>query len=320
MNMPLFNNGSACRDRQWLLPWLGVAIICLFLFQNYVSMVSYIAYSYLYWVKPSIHYVNKGSVQDADQLPVPKLLHQTWKDKNVPEQWRNAQHSCISRHKDYTYKLWTDEDGLDLIKREYPWFLKTYLSYPYQIQRVDAVRYFILHKFGGIYIDLDMGCNTKLDFMRTANFTAPMTYPVGISNDVMASVPNSPYLERAIHKLAFWNRWMFIKYIQVMFGTGPMFLTTQYALSSSKIKESVSVVDPALYGKYDFSGNAAFYHLHGSSWHADDAAFIFWLDIYKYHLIVIGGISVGIIGLIWYRKRQLLTDMSLPQHRACKHI
>jgi hypothetical protein len=55
-------------------------------------------------------------VQDADQLPVPKLLHQTWKDKNVPEQWRNAQHSCISRHKDYTYKLWTDEDGLDLIK------------------------------------------------------------------------------------------------------------------------------------------------------------------------------------------------------------
>lgn len=116
MNMPLFNNGSACRDRQWLLPWLGVAIICLFLFQNYVSMVSYIAYSYLYWVKPSIHYVNKGSVQDADQLPVPKLLHQTWKDKNVPEQWRNAQQSCISRHKDYTYKLWTDEDGLDLIK------------------------------------------------------------------------------------------------------------------------------------------------------------------------------------------------------------
>lgn len=37
----------------------------------------------------------------------------------------------------------------------YPWFLPTYLSYPYNIQRVDVLRYFILHKLGGIYIDLE---------------------------------------------------------------------------------------------------------------------------------------------------------------------
>lgn len=37
----------------------------------------------------------------------------------------------------------------------YPWFLETFDGYPYPIQRADAIRYFVLHHFGGIYIDLD---------------------------------------------------------------------------------------------------------------------------------------------------------------------
>lgn len=29
------------------------------------------------------------------------------------------------------------------------------MAYPYSIQRVDVLRYFLLHHYGGIYIDLD---------------------------------------------------------------------------------------------------------------------------------------------------------------------
>jgi mannosyltransferase OCH1-like enzyme len=42
----------------------------------------------------------------------------------------------------------------------YPWFLETFDGYPYPIQRADAIRYFVLHHFGGIYIDLDDVCTT----------------------------------------------------------------------------------------------------------------------------------------------------------------
>ena len=93
-------------------------------------------------------------------------------------------------------------------QEHYPWFLPTYRSYPYDIQRVDVLRYFILHHHGGIYIDLDMGCLKKLDWMRHANFTAPMTNPLGISNDVMAAAPGAPYLEHATRRLAHWNKWL----------------------------------------------------------------------------------------------------------------
>jgi mannosyltransferase OCH1-like enzyme len=52
-------------------------------------------------------------------------------------------------------QLWTDELSMEFIAREYPWFLETFQNYPYPIQRADAIRYFVLAHYGGIYIDLD---------------------------------------------------------------------------------------------------------------------------------------------------------------------
>lgn len=54
-----------------------------------------------------------------------------------------------------TSQLWTDKKAREFIANEYPWFLETFDGYPYPIQRADTIRYFVLHHFGGIYIDLD---------------------------------------------------------------------------------------------------------------------------------------------------------------------
>lgn len=37
----------------------------------------------------------------------------------------------------------------------YPWFLDTFDGYPFPIQRADAIRYFVLAHYGGVYLDLD---------------------------------------------------------------------------------------------------------------------------------------------------------------------
>lgn len=44
---------------------------------------------------------------------------------------------------------------VDLLAKEYPWFLETWRGYRHHIQRADSIRYFILAQYGGIYIDLD---------------------------------------------------------------------------------------------------------------------------------------------------------------------
>ncbi len=52
-------------------------------------------------------------------------------------------------------QFWTEDMSRDFIRNEYPWFIKTYESFRYPIQREQTVRYFILRHYGGIYIDLD---------------------------------------------------------------------------------------------------------------------------------------------------------------------
>lgn len=39
--------------------------------------------------------------------------------------------------------------------KEYPWFLDTYDGYPNPVQRVDALKYFLMLHYGGVYIDMD---------------------------------------------------------------------------------------------------------------------------------------------------------------------
>src|SRR4051812_26017051 len=61
------------------------------------------------------------------------------------------------------YMLWTDASSREFIAKHYSWFLDTFDAYKYSIQRADAIRYFVLHRFGGIYLDLDIGCLRPLD-------------------------------------------------------------------------------------------------------------------------------------------------------------
>jgi len=59
-----------------------------------------------------------------------------------------------------------------------------------------------------------------------------------------------------------------------------------------------ALAPPPPAGKYDLSGDPVFYHLHGSSWHADDAQLIFWAEKHKTALLALGGLlALGLIVL-----------------------
>lgn len=96
-------------------------------------------------------------------MPIPFILHQTWKTSEIPLEFRDYVASWKVRHPHWEYMLWTDEDNRALIEEHYSWFLPHYDSLPTKIQKVDAVRYFILHRFGGLYVDLDFECLRNFD-------------------------------------------------------------------------------------------------------------------------------------------------------------
>ena len=138
--------------------------------------------------------------KEGTQL-IPKIIHQTYVNTTVPDHWKVAQQSCLDRHPDYQYRFWTDKSSHAFIEENYRWFLPTFENYPHNIQRADAIRYFILDHYGGIYIDLDQGCQRRLDVLLQYPAFLRLAVPTGISNDVMGATPGHPFFRSVTERI-----------------------------------------------------------------------------------------------------------------------
>ncbi|VVT46122.1 uncharacterized protein SAPINGB_P001057 [Magnusiomyces paraingens] len=215
------------------------------------------------------------SENDSRSLIIPKIIHQTYKTEEIPKKWINEQQSCVNLHSDYKYILWTDEMARNFIKDNYNWFLKTFDSYHHNIMRADVIRYFVLYHYGGIYIDLDDGCDTKLDPLLSIPAWLRKTDPTGVSNDIMASIPKHKFFERVISSLEKYNRNWIVSYITIMYSTGPLFLSViwkQYLRATPQQgSDIIKVLLPLVGSKHT---SLFFHQVQGSSWHLSDAQFI----------------------------------------------
>ncbi|KAI0068790.1 hypothetical protein BV25DRAFT_1833950 [Artomyces pyxidatus] len=238
---------------------------------------------------------------------IPRILHQTWKSETLPDRWKNISEECRALMPDYEYMLWTDASSREFIAEEYNWFLDTFDSYTYPIQRADAIRYFVLHHYGGVYLDLDIGCLRRVDPLLVYPVVLPRTIPVGVSNDLMFAAKGHPFMAQTIHNLVTFDHNWVLNYPTVMFSTGPMFLSAQYGLYSTSHPGTpefpageVRILPKAFYGKNakpEEAPHSFFSHYYGSSWHADDAAFISFLGKWGKGLMWVG-LAVLVVSLL----------------------
>ncbi|KAL2350292.1 nucleotide-diphospho-sugar transferase [Cryomyces antarcticus] len=245
-----------------------------------------------------------ADAESSDTRPqlIPKIIHQTYINESVPLVWQEAQRSCIELHKDhYEYKFWTDAKSREFIAAEYPWFLDTFNGYPYPIQRADAIRYFVLATFGGIYIDLDNGCNRRLDPLLPYPAWVRRTVPTGISNDAMGSVPQHPFFLRVIRSLEKYNRSWILPYITIMGSTGPLFLSVIWRRYSREgLNQGDGRVRILFPDEYQDKPWGFFLHNLGNSWHGKDVKLIFWMARHWIALTVTGFLTAGVVFFVLY--------------------
>jgi mannosyltransferase OCH1-like enzyme len=201
-----------------------------------------------------------------------------------PESWISARNSCIAIHSKFEkHYYWTDENGQEFLEKYYPWFVKIWNSYKTNIQKADALRYFVLHHYGGIFLDMDLYCLHQLDGLlnyldnRVSTdehiFLAVKAFPVGISNGFIITTRNHPLLKRVIENLELYNRNFVLPHATIVISTGPMYISIQIQLNRS-LWSSILVLD----GKENMIGGKTntplFRHLGSGSWHkADDMFF-----------------------------------------------
>jgi mannosyltransferase OCH1-like enzyme len=79
-------------------------------------------------------------------------IHQIWVgDKRIPNHIKQYMDEVRDYHKDFTYYFWNDDNLPEL-----PELLKkVYDSYAEPAIKADLLRMYVVHKFGGIYLDAD---------------------------------------------------------------------------------------------------------------------------------------------------------------------
>jgi glycosyltransferase involved in cell wall biosynthesis len=184
-------------------------------------------------------------------MSIPRVLHQTWRSREIPERWQRFQRSWQDHNPDWEYRFWTDAAGRDFLSSHFPWILPVYDAFPEPIMRADALRYFLLAHFGGVYADMDYECLKPLDgildgqqlvFGREPpeHALVPEVRACGlgwlICNALICSVPGHPFWDYVFRKLL--NR---SGTRGPLDATGPIMLTR--AFESFPERSSVCLLD-----------------------------------------------------------------------------
>ena len=107
---------------------------------------------------------NKRSLGKAQNCPIiPKKIHLIWLGpKTPPIVFKDCLASLKKNLPDWEFKLWTDADvpSLDLYNQKYFDEETNYAA------KSDILRYEILYRFGGVYIDVDIEVIQSLDILK----------------------------------------------------------------------------------------------------------------------------------------------------------
>ncbi|KAK3308507.1 nucleotide-diphospho-sugar transferase [Chaetomium strumarium] len=249
---------------------------------------------------------------------IPKLIHHVfhnWHDPGndvLPKEWAEIRKGCMDLNPDFEFRLWTEKASRDFIEREYPWFLRTYDGYRYPVQRVDAVRYFLMLHYGGIYMDLDNGCKTSL--------TPLLYYPVfvtdggqgALSNNILGSRPHHPFWNRLTLSLIPYDWKWPLPYVTIMYASGQWFETAIWEEYHSLLPkpEKNPEHEHRLYrimmdGRPGAAPWVFFSHSGGGTWNNWDNRLFGAIGnhLFLFFAILLGGIGLlGWVGLRLFRR------------------
>ncbi len=136
---------------------------------------------------------------------IPKIIHLIWLGKAaLPQNYKYYMETWRYYHPSWEIKLWTEQDILkeNFVNMDLYWLARSYQ------ERSDIIRYEILRKYGGLYIDTDIECfanfddlHHKYDFYTNYEPPAINKKRVSILNAMVASVPNHPILTDTLNNI-----------------------------------------------------------------------------------------------------------------------
>jgi inositol phosphorylceramide mannosyltransferase catalytic subunit len=183
---------------------------------------------------------------------IPKIIHQTYKDHNLPENYKLCQDEIKKLHPDFEYRFYTDKDMDNYIKKNFPSYYKKFNELPRKIMKIDMFRYFLMYKEGGLYADMDylmfkpfnlLNYDVVIPTNRDRDEKGNIT---NLGNCFFASKPNNMFWKTLIDTLFLIDRKNEpTSDDDVINSTGPMFVFKMY--SKYKYKDKIHVPERMLF-------------------------------------------------------------------------
>lgn len=238
-----------------------------------------------------------------------KIIHQIWfgtipnksEAKKAYKKLKIYRDSWLVKNPTWLRVEWDKNMCFTLVKKFFPEHTDMFQSYKYEIQRCDAIRYLILYRYGGWYVDMDYYCNRPLDealftftndiyFVQTPNSLDSDH----ISNSLMYSTPNHPYWKQLFIELEKGQTppVYYSKHLAVMTTTGPLFLNRVY--SRFKTRYKVKSLPWKLFHPWGIKDekmllnsdpNLFAIHIGKGSWEENDSKFLLYL-VREWRLVV----------------------------------
>ena len=103
---------------------------------------------------------------------IPKIIHRIWIDKNdifnnaiLPERYNKYISVWKEYNDDFTHKIWSGKQILELIKQYFPQYVDFYIGLTPFIKKCDFARFVIVYVFGGFYADIDFYCKRNISYL-----------------------------------------------------------------------------------------------------------------------------------------------------------
>lgn len=204
---------------------------------------------------------------------IPKILHQTWKNADLPGNFRQWRGTWLKHHPGWTCRFYADEDCLDFIRSTCPDWLAMYTGFKNPAQRADLFRYLVVLHCGGVYADMDMECFKPLDPILegekavfgveahvTKAFQRELGYrePCQVANCIFGAAPGHIFLKMILARIKRCAARTVVSDTDVEDITGPRMVTRIYYDEIKMLGDHMTLLpqiylmSPHIYPRYLF--------------------------------------------------------------------
>jgi mannosyltransferase OCH1-like enzyme len=126
---------------------------------------------------------------------IPKIIHTTWVQGNPPPKYNANVKSWLTYNPGYEVRVWNEEQFFEEMRQDNDWLPDNVMEHYYRLEKYamksDVIKIYVLKKYGGLSVDMDMECINSIDKL-IGDITTPHVSQVKYTSKILGAILKLP--------------------------------------------------------------------------------------------------------------------------------